>query len=642
MPPKERREKTDSRFSSIQTDPRFILPKKKSIRGEIDSRFKDALDNDKRFAKKSQIDKYGKKVKARDVKQELSRYYNFEDEEKTENLKNRDDIEQSSSENEEEDGEETSSSVVEPTAPMQKQKLSMRELMRGGGAESSSSESDLDDSEESSSDSDSDEDESLEVAEDEYEAVRSAASQVPQGDESRRFAVVNLDWDNVTSTDLMATFSSFVPANKRIVSVRIYPSEYGKQKMLSEETNGPAQELFSKITEERPVKNKNPNVQYDDDLDYSSSRLRKYQLQRLQYYYAVVECDDVSTAAGIYSACDGTEYESSANFFDLRFIPDEVDFSNDAPRDECHKVPASYQPRNFSTDALQHSKVKLTWDETPKERERFTRKAFETKDVENEDLKAYLASDSDSDEDQSGVAERYRALIAGESTPHKDSAAHESDEDAVEITFNPVLEGKQANLEIVNEANQDSQGDGHNVEDNLSTIEKYRLKEKQRKLRRMENYKARKAAEAGLTEGKNEADRAELELLALDDDLSAPISGRDSQREDSSQKQRKTTKRASKKKAQEEAETDFDTSDPRFQGLFEDPDFAIDSTLPTYKKTKGMEKILNERRRRKESQTDDAPQRDGQKKGSKRKPDNSIDSAKQLAAKLRRKTQVSK
>lgn len=638
MAPKERKEKENSRFSSIQSDPRFILPKKKSIRGEVDSRFKDALNNDERFAKKARIDKYGKKVKAKDVKKELSRYYNFEDDEKSASVKIRKESEQSSNESEETDGDKTSNSSVKFTAPEQKKKLSMRELMRGEGIESSSSESELDGSDESSSDSDLDEREVSEVVVDEYEAVRSAASTVPQGEESRRFAVVNLDWDNVTSTDLMATFSSFVPANKRIISVRIFPSEYGKKKMLSEETNGPAQELFPKNFKERRNIIQNSSVQYDDDLDYSSSHLRKYQLQRLQYYYAVVECDDVSTAAGIYSACDGTEYESSANFFDLRFIPDDVDFSNDVPHDECYKVPASYQPKNFSTDALQHSKVKLTWDETPKERERFARRAFESKDIENDDLKAYLASDSECDEDQASVAERYRALISGENTKQKDNALSESDEDAVEITFNPVLEGKQANLEIVNKSSKSSQGDGPNLEENLSTIDKYRLKEKQRRLRRMENYKARKAMEADSEESKKEADKAELELLALDDDLSAPASSLNNTEENGTKKLRKLSKRASKKKSQEEAEADFDTSDPRFQGLFEDPDFAIDSTLPTYKKTKGMEKILNERRRRKETRTDGGSKRDAPRRASKRRPENSRDSAKQLAAKLRRKS----
>lgn len=655
MPSNDHKAPKDNRFASIRTDPRFKLPKKKSIRGELDSRFKDALDTDERFKKTAHIDKYGRNVEEKGLKKELSRYYNFEEDEAsrkdTSGSENDSDSQSeddngsvsdsSDSEDEDKDSSDTSIESVpisdKKGSQKDKKKPSMRELMRGEGVDSESESSDEDSSDE--------EDEHQDLAEqaDEYERVRSSGEAVPQGDESKRLAVVNLDWDNITSTDLMATFSSFLPPSRSIISVKIFPSEYGKSQMATEEMNGPAQELFDHEGDsQKDSKKKNKNDETGNgDEDYSSSRLRRYQLQRLQYYYAVVECDSIETASTIYTSCDGTEYESTANFFDLRFIPDEVDFSGDKPRDECFKVPASYKPSNFTTDALQHSKVKLTWDETPKERARVAQKAFSSKDVEDDDIKAYLASESDEDEDEATIAQRYRKLLMGEDNggdsfgQDKSSLANDggSDHEAVEITFNPVLEGKEAKLEIVDDQNSHSSNDGVNPEDNLSTIEKYKLKEKQRKLRRMENYRARKAAENEESERSSENNKAELELLAMDDELlentpkEADVTEKSNRAE---QKTRKLTKRAAKKKAEEEAENDFDTADPRFQALYEDPDFAIDSTLPQYKKTKGMEKIIGERRKRQDKgvPTKSKPKRKFQPAG---------ESTDALVSKLRRK-----
>jgi hypothetical protein len=117
---------------------------------------------------------------------------------------------------------------------------------------------------------------------------------------------------------------------------------------------------------------------------FDPEKLRQYELDKLKYYFAIVVCDSVSTASQLYQQCDGMEYEvgtdyfffsgwialqfahvlvqSSSNIMDLRFVPDDVTFPN-APRDSASKVPDDYEPPRFSVNALQLTKVDLTWDE---------------------------------------------------------------------------------------------------------------------------------------------------------------------------------------------------------------------------------------------------------------------------------------
>ena len=188
----------------------------------------------------------------------------------------------------------------------------------------------------------------------------------PEVESTRRLAVVNLDWDNVKAIHLLKLFSSLVTSSLpstgdkktskptvhgQVLSVRIYPSEFGRERMAKEEREGPPAELFKKPKEFEHEDEVNEQTIYetgDAEDEVDEDALRKYQLERLRYsppyydasgvfvdrwciryYYAIVECDTPNAASHIFNELDGTELERSANVFDMSFVPDEMAFDQE-------------------------------------------------------------------------------------------------------------------------------------------------------------------------------------------------------------------------------------------------------------------------------------------------------------------------
>ncbi len=65
----------------------------------------------------------------------------------------------------------------------------------------------------------------------------------------------------------------------------------------------------------------------------------------------------------------------------------------------AYESPIVYEPNEFSTEALRHSKVKLTWDDDDPDRLKVTRRKFTKEDLKNMDFQAYIASDEEDSED---------------------------------------------------------------------------------------------------------------------------------------------------------------------------------------------------------------------------------------------------
>ncbi|PPQ87037.1 hypothetical protein CVT25_000014 [Psilocybe cyanescens] len=668
---------SDPRFARVKSDPRFRRPKTKNNKVVIDERFKSVFEKDKKKNGKShhrfcfkagqftdagrKVDKYGRPISDTHDQDDLKRFYRLEGDAEEEDAPRKPDLARGEvllESSDEEEIEEDKDSDEEDGGFVTLGRDSSRPIAVP------------------------DEDADIDLDEDHFEDLEAQAANYAKthqdeeeeeeqvdGTRSCRLAIVNLDWDHVRASHLYKICASLVSPtapvvrasaatmpekikdrknNKRgdtagqvnvvrgkVLSVRVYPSDFGKERMQREETEGPPPEIFKKKDLDVDDINEKTVFEVGGEDEYDEDALRKYQLERLRYFYAVVTCDTVDAASHIYNELEGTELERSANVFDMSFVPDDMTFDNE-PRDEAtDEVNSTYKAVEFVTDALRHSKVKLTWDEDDPERSQITRRALTRKEIEESDFRAYIANTSSESEGEEPAAvkkkkdrkvsrDKLRSLLLGgndEAIPEGwgDDGGAKDDVD-MEITFTPGLSGKKD-------------------EENETTLEKYQRKMREKRKKRKDEVKeveptkekalddeffevgsdgdiedkpavksngktnkSRKAIESETAPAtRSEATAKELALLVASDDPNTEPKHFNLKSVIKSEKQKKRRKgRKGKVEDDNEAQEDFvvDVKDDRFKALFEDHQFAIDPSNPHFKKTKAMTALLDERQRR--------------------------------------------
>ncbi|KAG9104417.1 pre-rRNA-processing protein esf1 [Ceratobasidium sp. 370] len=640
---------SDPRFARLKTDPRFRKPRRTQNKVVVDQRFKSLLGDDNNETEKkgkaghgkALIDKYGRKISKNQDKDNLRRFYRMEDE---------------------------ATSEAKPAATV--------DYARGEALMESSSEGDEDSDSDSDSDSGAEEvvvgrqlsqpitkpgsgkkvNELLDIDLDESNfadldaQAKAYSSSVPQetspadaAKSTSRIAAVNLDWDHVTAAHLFRVAASVLPSGSaKVLKVSVYPSDFGRERMEREEREGPPKELFKKgrgarvdeVDSDEEVNEQTIFNTQDGDDDYDDDALRQYQLDRLRYYYAIITCNSASAASHIYNELEGTELERSANVFDLSYVPEDMEFTQEC-RDECTSdAQASHKGMDFVTDALRHSKVKLTWDDDDPERTRITRRRMTRKEVDEGDFRALLASSSSEDEGENeegepaaSKRERMRALLLGGNDDDLPEGWGDGDDDKgadLEITFMPALS-----------SNAPKEGEDE------TTLDRYKRKQKEKKAQRkakreqapsertedpgndffgedsdadveVEPSGARKGSRSGNNkdEGskapRNVSTDAELALLLAPDaavdaepkhfDMRAVLKAEKAGR--SGKKGQRGKKGAPEANAEDGQDFQMDVKDERFSALHEDHEFAIDPSNPRFKKTKSMQALLDERVKR--------------------------------------------
>ncbi|WVR07154.1 hypothetical protein IAU60_004195 [Kwoniella sp. DSM 27419] len=510
---------SDPRFARLKTDPRFRRPKQKDLKVEIDDRFKDVLESEEFGGKgkgKGKVDKRGRPLAGSHHADQLKRFYRL----------------RSPAQGEEADGAEGAgfvdyargegqlySSGDEDESDEAESEVEEAELELGAKKRNRLPGYETDSDEESESGSEGDHLD-IDLSENEESAFPPEADQASDDDEGEeesvpptsRIAAVNLDWDNLRAADLFAVFNSFLNAATsgkskaegtssaalgRLLNVKIYPSQFGKERMEREEQEGPGGGIFvskhgaskkkkgpkeaiilqrdesgdedededddededeeddeDEETDEEGLSEGSQGSEQDDEEgldseedededeedgdedemparssgrkskeidgleiisdvdsdagseDIDMDQLRQYQLERLRYFYAIATFSSVSAAEYVMAECNGTEFERTANVMDLSYVPEEMDFDADEVRDEATKEPKGYKGNDFVTDALRHSKVKLTWDQDDPNRVKMTRRTLTREEIEEQDFKNLVASSgSEASEDDFSEAE---------------------------------------------------------------------------------------------------------------------------------------------------------------------------------------------------------------------------------------------
>ena len=150
---------------------------------------------------------------------------------------------------------------------------------------------------------------------------------------TNRLALQNYDWTSLSLKELFFLFNSYLKEaeNKEALGelkkMTLYLSDFGESRMKEEEVNGP-REILEKIQNklkkqglDTEAVNQHENIR---QMVGNDPLVRKYEMERLKYYYVILDFETEQCADWIYSNCDGMEFEFSGMKIDLRGVPSDL------------------------------------------------------------------------------------------------------------------------------------------------------------------------------------------------------------------------------------------------------------------------------------------------------------------------------
>jgi len=675
----------DSRFAKIATDKKFRPLEKKKRKVNIDNRFQSVL-KDERFISNCNIDPRGR-PKSYSSKENYEKFYELkgsssesdatdsdsesDDNEKTVNNKHKVitkdlDAETDNSYNSEQDevdsrddSQKKSDDEFEESETEAKEKYMdkrIQEKLQDMSVDYARGNANL--YSDSSSDDSSTDEEDGDMAWEAINKIGSLDADVERTEEvTKRLAVCNMDWDKINAKDIFVALSSFCSGGGCVKSIYVYISEFGKSRIEEEERIGPIE--LNRLAQQ----NRKIEEDYEDILKsgkkaeletiQAMETVREYQLNRLKYYYAVAEFDSPDTANSVYTEIDGKELESSAVVFDLRFIPDDMTF-DEQPASSCTSLPdaSNYKPKFFFCSALNHEKVKLTWDEEDQTRREKIKEVNSRKLEDDEDfsyLNELIASPSEAEDDnleeslQKPSKKKKKLKIkkrkgkednkSSDSDANDESGSGDESDDQINkyralllgIDNKVVKEDEEESGGMEFTWNDDEEKPTKQIEtDKLTPWEKYLKNKKEKRMKYKEKKKNNKGSDDSednydedfmldeqdskknkrkMEDSDEEVENNDLALLVMDEqDNNQHFNFKSIVEEETQSKSKK--KRQNKKKksllADDNTQEDFDINvhDDRFAAIYSRPEFNIDPSEQNFKKTKGMENLIGEKQKR--------------------------------------------
>ena len=107
---------------------------------------------------------------------------------------------------------------------------------------------------------------------------------------------------------------------------------------------GPPKELFAEGEVKKSKKRRGNDQDEDKEADeaFNQNQLRKYEIQKMKYFYAIIYCNSPQTSDKLYTEYNGYDFELSNIKLNLSFVADDLVFPQQV-KEVAKDLPSGYQ-----------------------------------------------------------------------------------------------------------------------------------------------------------------------------------------------------------------------------------------------------------------------------------------------------------